>query len=93
MNTELVQHLRRKNIVVFTGAGISMGEPANMPSWYKLNDILLESLWNKVQKEYKVPQLIREQFMEDLRNARQQNLFSPDYQAQIHRLCYLQSGT
>ena len=79
----MLHYLTSKQLVVFAGAGISMGAPANLPGWFGLNDLLMQTLWDKLQKEYKVSGVIRTGFMEWLKERRDINRFPPDYQAQI----------
>jgi SIR2-like protein len=82
MNT-LVQHLKAKQVVVFAGAGISMGAPANLPSWFELTNLLMQLLWDRLQQVYPIRNVIRDDFMDRFKARRNANQFPPDYQAQI----------
>lgn len=79
----ILHYLTNKQLVVFAGAGISMGAPANLPGWFGLNDLLMQTLWDRLQKEYRVSGVIRSDFMDRLKARRDINRFPPDYQAQI----------
>lgn len=35
---ELIEAIRNNNLVIFAGAGVSMGEPTNLPSFTKLSE-------------------------------------------------------
>ncbi|MDB5236202.1 MAG: hypothetical protein JWR44_3195 [Hymenobacter sp.] len=77
---QIVQH--PDGFVLFAGAGCSMAAPSRLPSWAELNDLIIEALWNKLEK-YDVRARFREAFVDAIKAKRGNNTFPPDYQAQI----------
>src|SRR5215467_11472435 len=79
----LTTHARNGGLVVFAGAGVSMAPPSSLPSWYLINEVVLESLAHRLEP------FTGPQFSEDVRQqliaTRNDNTrhFSPDYHAQI----------
>lgn len=46
---KLAKHARDGGFVVFAGAGISMPAPSSLPSWYSINEVVLESLARRLE--------------------------------------------
>jgi hypothetical protein len=80
---DLPHLLTNKQVVIFGGAGLSMGPPASLPGWLGLNDLLMEVLLEKIETEYRAETLIKSKFMSTFTEKRAANRFPPDYQAQI----------
>lgn len=79
---KLAKHARDGGFVVFAGAGISMPAPSSLPSWYSINEVVLESLARRLER------FTGREFSEDVRRQliatrNDSCYFSPDYQAQI----------
>jgi len=76
-------HARRKGLVIMAGAGVSMDEPASMPGWYEVNDMIVDALCERVTTD-----LDRTGWFDEIReNVRfrrdEAHIFPPEYQAQI----------
>ena len=70
------------SLVIFAGAGCSVGAPASLPGWFDLNDAILEALWDRMTP-YNLPDWIRGDVMDHIKAKRKQYAFPPDYQAQV----------
>jgi hypothetical protein len=70
------------SVVIFAGAGCSVGAPASLPSWFELNDAILEALWDRMAP-YNLPNRIRADVLGHIKSKRKQYAFPPDYQAQV----------
>ena len=77
----LLKFAARNRIIVFAGAGVSMGPPTCLPSWIDINRSVLEALAARLTS------LIGKEKADDLAkriSERQQaNRFPPEYQAQV----------
>ena len=71
-----------QGLTIFAGAGCSMSAPASLPSWYTLNDAILEALWSRVEETY-IPKRFRQQILPIIKQRRAAHTFPPDYQAQL----------
>jgi SIR2-like domain len=82
---QILRYIKKRKLVIFAGAGVSMGGPANLPSWYALNDMLIDVLWDRVQSHFDISGATRAMFISRFREMRdaQTSRFPPDYQAQI----------
>src|SRR5262245_39734321 len=70
------------SLVIFAGAGCSIGPPASLPGWFDLNDAILEALWDRMEP-YNLPNRIRGDVLGHIKAKRKQYAFPPDYQAQV----------
>ena len=79
----LTTHARDGGLVVFAGAGISMPAPSSLPSWYLINEVVLESLAQRLEPfaGAQFSEEVRQQLIAT-RNDKTRH-FSPDYHAQI----------
>lgn len=79
----LTTHARDGGLVVFAGAGISMPPPSSLPSWYLINEVVLESLAQRLEPfaGAHFSEEVRQQLIAT-RNDKTRH-FSPDYHAQI----------
>ena len=79
----LATYARNGGLVVFAGAGISMPPPSSLPSWYLINEVVLESLAQRLEP------FAGSEFGAEVRRhliaTRDDKTrhFSPDYHAQI----------
>lgn len=71
----------QEGVVIFAGAGCSMAPPSSLPGWNKLNDAILETLWDRME-QFGIRTRFREQLLTAIRQKREENTFPPDYQAQ-----------
>jgi hypothetical protein len=78
--TGMISH--HSEIVVFAGAGCSMAPPSSLPNWNNLNNAIIEVLWDRLE-QYGIRDRHRVQLISNIRQKRDENLFSPDYQAQL----------
>jgi tetratricopeptide (TPR) repeat protein len=79
----LTTHARNGGLVIFAGAGISMPPPSSLPSWYLINEVVLESLAQRLEPfaGRQFSEEVRQQLIAT-RNDKTRH-FSPDYHAQI----------
>jgi len=84
MGAELRDLIQGQRIVVFAGAGISMGEPSSLPNWWDLNEWILAALYARVQAEFGIDQDFSKILLDYRNNS---NSFPPDYQAQFMEEC------
>jgi hypothetical protein len=79
----ITTHARNDGLVVFAGAGISMPPPSSLPSWYLINEVVLESLARRLEPfaGRKFSEEVRQTLIAT-RNEKTRH-FSPDYHAQI----------
>jgi tetratricopeptide (TPR) repeat protein len=79
----LTTYARNGGLVVFAGAGISMPSPSSLPSWYLINEVVLESLARRLEPfaGRQFSEEVRQQLIAT-RNDKTRH-FSPDYHAQI----------
>ncbi len=70
------------SLVIFAGAGCSVGPPASLPGWFDLNDAILEALWDRMTP-YNLPDRVRGDVFGHIKAKRKQYAFPPDYQAQV----------
>lgn len=70
------------SLVIFAGAGCSVGVPACLPGWFDLNDAILEALWDRMEP-YNLPNRVRGVVLDHIKAKRKQYAFPPDYQAQV----------
>jgi len=70
------------SVVIFAGAGCSVGAPASLPGWFDLNDAILDALWDRMAP-YNLPDWIRGDVLSHIKAKRKQYAFPPDYQAQV----------
>lgn len=70
------------SFVIFAGAGISIAPPASLPSWFALNDAILEALWDRMER-YDLSKRIRQTVTAHIKASRERHAFPPDYQAQV----------
>ncbi|HEX5154076.1 MAG TPA: SIR2 family protein [Parafilimonas sp.] len=69
-------------IVIFAGAGCSVAAPSLLPDWKNLNNMILNTLWDKVEN-YNLPIDFREKIIKRIQQRRDENAFPADYQAQV----------
>jgi tetratricopeptide (TPR) repeat protein len=79
---QILNQYGRDGLVIFAGAGCSVAPPSALPGWNDLNDALLEILWEQIN-QYGVDLRHRDKFLNDIKTKRTENLFPPDYQAQL----------
>lgn len=79
---QLLNQYGQDGLVIFAGAGCSVAPPSSLPGWNDLNDALLEVLWEQ-SNQYGVGLRHRDKFLNDIKTKRTDNLFPPDYQAQL----------
>ena len=84
---ELYTHAKNHKIVIMVGAGVSSIPPSSLPNWNELNSMITSALCQRIETY-----LDRPGYTEDIRKGidikRSENLFPPDYQAQIvEELC------
>lgn len=79
---QLLNQYGKDGLVIFAGAGCSVAAPSALPGWNDLNDALLEVLWEQ-SAQYGVDLRHRDKFLNDIKTKRSENLFPPDYQAQL----------
>jgi NAD-dependent SIR2 family protein deacetylase/tetratricopeptide (TPR) repeat protein len=72
----------REPFVAFVGAGASALPPSNLPTWNEFNDLLLQSLGDSVAA-YSSNRQPTGQIVAAFRSRRENELFSPDFQAQL----------
>lgn len=72
----------KDGLVIFAGAGCSMSPPSSLPSWYDLNDAILETLWDRLN-EYSITKGFRDKILHAIKKCRKGETFPPDYQAQL----------
>ena len=78
---KLLAAARDSHLVIFAGAGISMGAPTNLPSWRNVNRIVVRSLAASATSAVGEPLAAR---AADLILARhEQEKLPPEYQAQV----------
>lgn len=80
-----MSHISEKtnmSLVIFAGAGCSIGPPASLPGWFDLNDAILEALWDRMAP-YNLPNRVRGDVLGHIKAKRRQYAFPPDYQAQV----------
>jgi tetratricopeptide (TPR) repeat protein len=84
MENRLLPRLISQNpeFVIFAGAGCSMAPPSSLPNWNDLNNAIIEVLWDRLE-QHKIRDRHREKLISDIRQKRDENLFPPDYQAQL----------
>jgi hypothetical protein len=70
------------SVVIFAGAGCSVGAPASLPGWFDLNDAILDALWDRMAP-YNLPDWTRGDVLSHIKAKRKQYAFPPDYQAQV----------
>ena len=78
---ENLTKISNNGLVIFAGAGCSMAPPSSLPNWNKLNEAILNTLWDKLEP-YGLNNRFREQILTSIIQKRDDNKFPPDYQAQ-----------
>lgn len=49
--TQIINAIRNKKLVIFAGAGVSMGEPTNMPNFNKLTKIISKGMYQQFNSD------------------------------------------
>lgn len=76
------EFVRREELVVMAGAGVSAGWPSAVPGWYALNAVIFGALRQRL--EVGIDRLgWLERVEPDVVDARAAGRFPPDYQAQV----------
>src|SRR5438045_2704365 len=70
------------SLVIFAGAGCSIGSPASVPGWFDLNDAILEALWDRMTP-YNLPNGVSDHLLNHIKEKRKEYAFPSDYQAQV----------
>ena len=81
---DIAARLSSKRIVIFAGAGISMGPPSSLPNWFALNEWILKALYDRVGQAFGIEEDYSKILL-DYRNSSQ--YYPPDYQAQFLEEC------
>ena len=83
VNSPMLRFLEGSDpFVAFVGAGASALPPSNLPTWTQFNDLLLESLGDRVAV-YSAQGQPTGQIVAAFRARRDTGFFSPDFQAQL----------
>lgn len=78
------RRLQSERVVAFAGAGVSIGSPSSLPTWWMLNEWILAALHSRVSHEFQLD-VDYSHILLDYRNASKS--FPPDYQAQFLEEC------
>jgi hypothetical protein len=76
--------LQSQRFVAFAGAGVSIGSPSSLPSWWMLNEWILAALYRRASNEFHLDDDYLSILL-DYRNSC--DSFPPDYQAQFLEEC------
>lgn len=69
-------------LVIMAGAGVSAGNPSALPGWYAMNEIIVEVLSRRLETATQRPGWLA-RVIPEITRLREQEIFPPDYQAQI----------
>jgi NAD-dependent SIR2 family protein deacetylase len=79
---ELTKAALESHLVIFAGAGVSMSTPSSLPGWKALNEDIFRALRRR-QEAFLERDGWLEAFEKQLTDQRRNDVFPPDYQAQI----------
>jgi len=81
---EFAPRLSSEGVVIFAGAGISVGPPSSLPNWFDLNEWILKALYDRVSLDFGID----DDYSTILRGYRNKSRsYPPDYQAQFLEEC------
>ncbi len=78
---KLIAAALESRLVIFAGAGVSMGAPTNLPSWRDVNRIVVRALAAEAQKVVGAP--LVQQAADLVIERHEQEKLPPEYQAQV----------
>src|SRR5437764_4113552 len=81
MATRLMSAAQSSRLVVFVGAGASMGAPTNLPSWRDVNRIVVRSLASTAADAVGGP--LAENAAQLILTRHEKEKLPPEYQAQL----------
>jgi tetratricopeptide (TPR) repeat protein len=79
----LIDHGRRRNLVILAGAGVSMPAPTSLPNWSELNAMILAAVAGRVREYFDDRKEVGELLESLIARRDERRGFAPDYQAQI----------
>ena len=77
-----LQRIRKQQLVIMAGAGVSAGTPSKLPNWFQLNQMIVSALGERVDSYVRRPGYSAE-VRASIDSRRDAETFPPDYQAQI----------